>query len=169
MDAVRKHTLSIGAKRPPRSASPTNFGGSQHRPFGERSLHQALEPKISLNNTDSPHTSELHPVPRSDPEMLFPKRYTCSVSSQDVIFTFRIIVFFSRFFSRFHFPERLCFLGLLWLLNPHRPARSFVRIKKLFPIFACDALMQRLAEGVPVCIHQRRIPPLLHNVINIDA
>ena len=48
MDAVRKHTLHPDpskAKRPPRSAFPTNFGGSRRQPFARHFLLQALGPR----------------------------------------------------------------------------------------------------------------------------
>ena len=94
MDAVRKHTLSIGSKSPPlRETLPpstraeTSFLRFFHTPQGF----------IQRNNWIF--------------EVLFPKCSSCLVSSSDVVFTRGIVVFFFSCILGF------CFLGFLWLLN----------------------------------------------------
>ena len=81
-----------------------------------------------------------------------------------------VVVFFSCILGCLpSFSRGFCFLGLLPLLDPDSPARFFVNIKKLSPVFSLDAFLQRLTEGVPVHIHQGRTPPLLFNVVDIDV
>ena len=60
----------------------------------------------------------------------------------------------------FYFPEGFCFLGLLRLLNSHRPVLFFFGITQLSPVFSFDAIEKRFAEGVPVSIYQGTTPPL---------
>ena len=45
----------------------------------------------------------------------------------------------------------------------------FESIIQLFRVFPFDAFFLRLAEGVPISIHQRITPPPFCNVVDIDA
>ena len=56
---------------PPRSASPTDFGGSLRKPLENASFPPALGPKPSSTNFQ--HISELDPVPQSDLRGALPK------------------------------------------------------------------------------------------------
>ena len=56
----------------------------------------------------------------------------------NVVFTRGVVVFFSCILGCHHFPECFCFLGLRWLL-PTAPARFFVGVVQLSPVFSFDA------------------------------
>ena len=102
-------------------------------------------------------------------EVLFPKCSSCLVSSQDVVFTTWIVVFLSRVLGCLHLPKSFRFLGLLWLLNPRCPAHFCAAIVQLFPVLSFNAFIYRLAKGVPISVYQRRTPPLLGNMMDIDT
>ena len=108
-----------GATRSPRSASSTHFEGSQHRPLetAPSTTHLGQDLLARIFNTFQSFIQCYNRIF----EVFFPKCSSCLVSSQDVVFPLRIAVLFSRILGCLHFPEGVCFLGLLWLLNTPQP------------------------------------------------
>ena len=54
-------------------------------------------------------------------------------------------------------------------LDSSCPIHVLVIFVHLLPLVTLDTLVSRLKEGVPVCIHQWRLPPVISNVLCMDA
>ena len=145
MDAVRKHTHYPSdpsrAKRPPRSASPTDFGGSLRRPL---EIDRVFE-------------------------VLFPQFQSRVTSSQNVVFVLWATKILSTISCRLHPPKCSRFLTSVWLPYSRCPTQFFVVLVQFLPVSTFNTFLDRLAECMPISINQRWSPSFLRNVINIDT
>ena len=97
--------------------------------------------------------------------VLFPQFQSRLISSQNVVFAFWTIKTISPVFGGLHFPESSRFLTFIWLPYSH----FSVVLVQFLPFAAFSTFVDRLAQGMPVSVYQKRSPPVLRNVIDIDA
>ena len=81
------------SKRPPRSAFPTNFGGSQRRPL-EIAPTSQVSGQQTLQHELSTHFNALSSATIGTFEVLVPQFQSCFISLQSVVFAFWIIEIF---------------------------------------------------------------------------
>ena len=102
-------------------------------------------------------------------QVLFPQ-FQSRFSSHNVVFAFLVIEILSPVFGRLQFPEGSRFFD--FRLAPLLPLPcSFLCSARPIPSSRCLQYFfaDCMARGMPISVYQRRLPPVLRNVIDIDA